>query len=345
MEPGQPPPDRGGPNALRRHVAVRLTALAGVAALAALSWRCGDAGGPAPVDSAVETAAATITAADMASWIGALAHDSMAGRQTPSAGLDWAAYSARLAFARAGLDPLFGSSYEQYYPLPKGPAGEVAPNVGAWRQGRDGILRNEYVLYVAHMDHVGVGLPVNGDSIYNGADDNASGSSAVLEIAAALGALEEAPRRSVIVLLVSGEEHGFWGSRHFVNFPAVPLDRIVAVINLDMVSRNHPDTMTVSGLEVSSMGDVVLAAAAAHPEDHLHVRRGSAGLSDQIPFAERGIPWLLFFAGLHSDYHRPSDEPAHSDPDKAARAARLAFRTGMMVANAHAAPLLRGAAP
>ncbi len=316
--------------------------LAGAAAVAGVSWRWGERGGPAPVDTAVESAAATITPADMAAWIGALAHDTMLGRQTPSAGLDWAAYSARLAFSRAGLDPLFGTSYDQYYVPPKGPPDALAPNVGAWRRGRDGTLRHEYVLYVAHMDHVGVGIPVNGDSVYNGADDNASGSSAVLEIAEALGALEEAPRRSVIVLLVSGEEHGFWGSRYFVNVPPVPLDKIVAVINLDMVSRNHPDTMTVSGMEISEMGDAVRAAAAAHPEDHLAVVRGSAGRSDQMPFDERGIPWLLFFSGLHVDYHRPSDEPSHSDADKAARVARLAFRTGMIVANMAARPIYSG---
>jgi len=344
VEPREPPPDRGGRRALTGRRPTRLVALAGAAALAALSWRCADAGGPVPPDP-VEIAAATITAADMAGWIGALADDSMLGRQTPSVGLAWTALTAQRAFDSAGLDPLFGSSFEQDYPVPKSVPAEVAPNIGAWRPGSDAALRNEYVLFVAHMDHIGTGTPVNGDTIYNGADDNASGTSSVLEIAGALGALTTAPRRSVIVLLVSGEEHGFWGSRYFVNVPPVPLGGIVAVINLDMVSRNNPDSMLVTGMDLSSMGDAVRAAAVAHPEDHLSLRAGPNGLSDHIPFAEQGRPWLLFFAGLHADYHKPSDEPSQSDPDKAARVARLAFRTGVAIANALSPPVLRAAAP
>ena len=322
----------------------RLAALAGAAALAALSWRCGDAGGPVPPDP-VEIAAATITAADMGRWIGALADDSMRGRQTPSVEIEQAADAIAQHLYAAGLQPLFGTQWKQYYPVPKSTTGEFAPNVGAWRQGRDPAVRDQYVLYVAHMDHIGIGMPVDGDSIYNGADDNASGTSAVLEIAEAVGALDSAPRRSVIVLLVSGEEHGFWGSKAFVGSPPVPLSGIVAVFNLDMVSRNHPDSMPVAGMDMTTLGDAVAAAAAAHPEDHLAVRDGPGGLSDHLPFGSEGIPWLLFFSGLHGDYHRPSDEPSHSDPDKAARVARLAFRTGMLVANADARPGPRSTSP
>lgn len=340
MEPREPPADRGGGRPLTARLPARLAALAGAAALAALSWRCGDAGGPASPDP-VEVAAATITAADVGTWIAALADDSMRGRQTPSPEIERAAATIARHFAAAGLRPLFGLSWTQDYPVPKSATGELAPNVGAWREGRDTQVRDEYVLYVAHMDHVGVGTPVGGDSIYNGADDNASGTSALLEIAEALAALDPAPRRSMIVLLVSGEEHGFWGSQYFVNTPPVPIGSIVAVFNLDMVSRNQPDTMRVAGMSVSTLGDAVAAAAAAHPEDHLAVRDGPDGLSDHIPFAAEGVPWLLFFAGLHADYHRPSDEPPNSDPDKAARVARLAFRTGVAVANAPGRPVPR----
>jgi len=293
----------------------------------------------------VDIAAATITPADVGRWIGALADDSMRGRQTPSPQLDKVASAASRAFQTAGLRTLFGADWVQAYPVPKSATGEVAPNVAGWREGREPGYRDEYVVFVAHMDHVGVGAPVNGDSIYNGADDNASGSSAVLEIAQALGALDPAPRRSVIVLLVSGEEHGFWGSKAFVADPPVPLDHVVAVFNLDMVSRNSPDTMPVAGMDLSTLGDAVARAAASHPEDHLAVYDGPGGLSDHIPFSGVGIPWLLFFNGLHGDYHRPSDEPSHSDPDKAARVARLAFRTGMLVADAVDRPRLRVPGP
>jgi len=343
MERREPFPDRGASNALTAGRPVRLAALAGAAALAALTWRCADAGGPA-LPEPVETAAATISADDMARWIGVLANDSMRGRQTPSIEIEQVADAAAQAFHAFGLRPLFGTQWKQYYLVPK-TTDMYAPNVAGWREGGDPAVRDQYVLYVAHMDHLGIGMPVAGDSIYNGADDNASGSSAVLEIAQALGALDPAPHRSVIVLLVSGEEHGFWGSKAFVAAPPVPLDHIVAVFNLDMVSRNSPDTMPVAGMDLTTLGDAVARAAAAHPEDHLVVFDGPGGLSDHIPFSGQGIPWLLFFSGLHGDYHRPSDEPSRTDPDKAARVARLAFRTGMLVADAPERPLPRAPTP
>jgi hypothetical protein len=322
--------------------AARLLAVTGAAALAVLSWRCGDTGGPS--SDGVEAAAVTITAADVARWIGALADDSMRGRQTPSPEIDGAARVIQDHFTRLGLDPLFGYAYQQFYSIPKASA-ELAPNVGAMRRGRDPALRGQYVLYVAHMDHLGVSAAGGGDSIFNGADDNASGTSAVIEIAEALAALDSSPRRSVAVLLVSGEEHGFWGSIAFVDAPPMALGTVVAVLNLDMVSRNHADSVGVAGLDLSTLGDVVRDAAGAHPEDHLAVTWSAGGLSDQVPFDVHGIPWLLFHAGLHANYHTPSDEPALCDADKAARVARLAFRTGMAVANAAARPTALGSRP
>ncbi len=318
----------------------RLAAVAGTAVLAALSWRCGDTSGPARAPDPFEAGAATITAADLARWIGVLADDSMRGRGTPSVQIEVAAATIAQHLYQAGLQPLFGTDWIQTWPVPKSTTGETAPNVGAWRRGSDPAAAGEYILYVAHMDHLGIRSPVNGDSIYNGADDNASGTSAVLEIAEAVAALDSAPRRSVIVLLVSGEEHGLWGSKAFVGAPPVPLQSIVAVFNLDMVSRNRSDSLGVAGMDMSTLGNAVAIAAAQHPEEGYRVYDGPGGISDHLPFGGQGIPWLLFFTGLHGDYHQPSDEPSHSDPDQAARVARLAFRTGMIVANAIGRPVL-----
>src|SRR5690606_5318949 len=115
--------------------------------------------------------------------------------------------------------------------------------------GADPRLRGQYVTLGAHYDHVGAGEPVNGDSIYNGADDNASGSSTLLEVAEALATLpeERRPGRSTLFVWNTAEEAGLLGSEHFTDHPTVPRDSIVAHINMDMVGRNHPDSLFVVG--------------------------------------------------------------------------------------------------
>jgi Zn-dependent M28 family amino/carboxypeptidase len=177
------------------------------------------------------------------------------------------------------------------------------------------------------MDHLGIGPAVGGDSIYNGADDNASGTAALLAIARAFASLPEAPPRTVLFLAVSGEEYGLWGSEYFAAHPPVPVDSIVAAVNLDMISRNSVTTVLVGGLLLSTLGDQATAAAARHPELALAVAPGPAGGSDHVPFAARDIPWIFFFTGLHATYHTPDDEVALTDPNQAARIARLAFYT------------------
>ncbi|HSH46870.1 MAG TPA: M20/M25/M40 family metallo-hydrolase, partial [Longimicrobiales bacterium] len=125
-----------------------------------------------------------------------------------------------------------------------------APNVVGLLPGSDPELRDTYVVLTAHMDHIGVGAPdASGDSIYNGADDDASGTSALLEVAEAFAALGERPRRSLLFVAVSGEEKGLLGSRWFSDHPTVPEDDMVANLNMDMVGRNAPDSIVVIGQE------------------------------------------------------------------------------------------------
>ena len=146
-------------------------------------------------------------------------------------------------------------------------AEEQAPNVVGILEGSDPTLRDEYVVFSAHMDHVGVGAPdERGDSIYNGADDDASGTSAVIEIAQAMASLFIAPRRSMIFLLVSGEERGLWGSEYFAENPPVPIESLIANLNLDMVGRNWTDTIVAIGREHSDLGATLERVNAAHPE-------------------------------------------------------------------------------
>lgn len=208
------------------------------------------------------------------------------------------------------------------------------PNVVAVLPGRDPALRDTYVILSAHMDHIGVGTAdARGDSIHNGADDNASGTSALLEIAQAFATMDERPRRSLVFLAVSGEEKGLLGSRWFSEHPTIPLDRTVANINMDMIGRNAPDSIVVIGMEYSSLGPLVRSVTASHgelglalmpdpwPEERFFFR------SDHFNFVRREIPALFFFAGVHEDYHRPSDEIDKIDGDKAARVARVIFYT------------------
>jgi len=215
-----------------------------------------------------------------------------------------------------------------------------APNVVAVLPGSDPVLRDTYVVFSAHMDHVGIGAPdASGDSIYNGADDNASGTAALLEVAQAFAALEDRPARSLIFLAVSGEEKGLLGSRAFANDPPVPIGSIVANINMDMVGRNSPDSIVAIGLDYSSLGPLTREVARTYaddlrltvapdlwPEERLFFR------SDHFNFAAKEIPAIFFFAGLHEDYHRPSDHVEKIDADKAARVARLVFYLGHRIA-------------
>jgi hypothetical protein len=215
------------------------------------------------------------------------------------------------------------------------------PNTVGILEGRDPVLKNEFILFSAHMDHVGVGRPNEaGDSIYNGADDNASGTIAVVELAEAFGMLRERPKRSFIFVAVSGEERGLWGSRFIAENPPVPLGQVVAGLNADMISRNAPDSVVVIGKDHSDLGETMNRVNAAHPElrmtaaDDIWPEQNFYRRSDHFNFARRGVPVLFFFTGIHEDYHRPTDTVDRVNADKASRIIQLMFHLGMEVANA-----------
>lgn len=219
------------------------------------------------------------------------------------------------------------------------------PNVVGVLRGSDPELQNSYVVITAHMDHVGVGRPdETGDSIYNGADDDASGTSVLVEVAEALATLEARPRRSVMFVAVSGEEKGLLGSRWFVNHAPVPLDSMVANVNIDMVGRNAPDSIVVIGQEYSSMGPLVRSIGADNPElgltisEDLWPEERFFFRSDHFNFAAKEIPALFFFSGTHEDYHRPGDEVDEIDTDKTARVGRLVLYLVHAVADSETPP-------
>ncbi len=216
---------------------------------------------------------------------------------------------------------------------------EEAPNTIGVLRGSDPELRDEYVLLTAHMDHVGVGRAVDGDSIYNGADDDGSGTVTVVEMARAFTSLARAPRRSIIFMTVSGEEKGLLGSRYYAENPTFPLESTVANINLDMVGRNWSDTIVAIGMAESTLGPQVERISAGHPElnmaviDDIWPEESFYTRSDHYNFARRGVPILFFFNGTHDQYHHPDDEVGLIDYDKMARIGRLVFYLGLEVAN------------
>lgn len=220
-----------------------------------------------------------------------------------------------------------------------------APNVVGILEGSDPTLKDEYVVFSGHMDHVGIGTPdENGDSIFNGADDDASGTVAVMEVAEAMASLSPAPRRSVIFVVVSGEEKGLWGSQYYADNPSVPIQQMVANFNADMVGRNWPDTIVAIGKEHSDLGVTMNRVNEAHPElrmtaiDDIWPEERFYFRSDHYHFARKGVPILFFFNGTHPDYHGRDDEPDRVDSEKAARISQLLFYLGMEVANAQERP-------
>jgi peptidase M28-like protein len=219
----------------------------------------------------------------------------------------------------------------------------TAPNTVGILEGSDPVLKREYVVYSAHMDHIGI-TPGQPDSINNGADDDASGTAGVIELAEAFSRPGARPKRSMVFLTVSGEEKGLWGSRYFSEHPTVPLDRIVANINIDMIGRNWADTIVAIGKEHSDLGATLERVNAAHPElrmtaiDDRWPEERFYFRSDHYNFARKGVPILFFFNGVHPDYHEPSDSPEKIDAEKESRILKLLFHLGQEIGNAAARP-------
>jgi hypothetical protein len=235
-----------------------------------------------------------------------------------------------------------------------------SPNVAALLRGSDPRLRDEVIVLSAHLDHLGVGEPVAGDAIYNGAYDNASGIAILLEVADALARLPVAPRRSVLFLAVTGEEQGLHGSDYFARHPTVPVERIVANINLDMVLMLHPLRDVIAfGAEHSNLGTVVEQAARRLglavtpdpvPEQAVFVR------SDHYSFVKQGIPAIYLATGLETGdaavsgpelwgrwmqttYHQPGDAMNQTiDFEAGAQFARLNLLITYLIAQQDQAP-------
>ena len=230
-------------------------------------------------------------------------------------------------------------------------------NVVAVLEGSDPVLKNEYVALGAHYDHVGIGARVDGDAIYNGADDDGSGTTALLAMAEALAHSQARPKRSVLFVWHCGEEKGLWGSRYFTEYPTVALDRIVAQLNIDMIGRSRkasdttPANASLTGPnEIYVIGSKMMSTELGELSER--VNRSYLNLefnyryddptdpnrfffrSDHFNYARKGIPIIFYFDGEHEDYHRPTDSPDKIDYQKMERVARTIFMTMWELANA-----------
>ncbi|MFD2569167.1 M28 family peptidase [Spirosoma soli] len=216
--------------------------------------------------------------------------------------------------------------------------------------GTDPKLKNEYVLISTHQDHDGVRRAVAGDSIWNGADDNATGCAAALAIGRAF--VQKPGKRSALIVFHGAEERGLLGSRYYSANPTVPRESIVAVLNGEMMGRNAPDSAALLGSQPPHMNslDLVNSAMAAnqgltkfkldtlwdrpdHPE-------GWYFRSDHLPYARLNIPAICFTSLLHPDYHTPKDEPERIDIPKLTNMTRWMYLTGWDIANRPTRPAL-----
>jgi Zn-dependent M28 family amino/carboxypeptidase len=221
-------------------------------------------------------------------------------------------------------------------------------NIVAKAPGTDAQLKKEYVLFSTHQDHDGVRAPVASDSIYNGADDNATGCAALLAI---MRAFQQQPaRRSALFVYHGAEERGLLGSRYYSANPTVPQASIVAVLNAEMMGRNAADSAALLGataphLNSSDLVKTALAANQAGPKFKLDTEWDKAThpegwyfRSDHLPYARLGIPAVMYTSLLHPDYHTPRDEPSRIDYPKLTRMTQWMYLTGWAVANRTAPP-------
>jgi len=211
-----------------------------------------------------------------------------------------------------------------------------AQNVVAMLPGSDSLLGATVVVVGAHYDHIGYkkNAPAGTDSIFNGADDNASGTAALIEAARAAGAAGAPPARSILFIAFAGEEKGLFGSENYVRHPLFPLASTRAMLNMDMVGMNAPDSLfLIAEARHKELEDV--ARAQNDGSGFTLVSTGlESGGSDHMSFTKRDVPALFFHSGVHPYYHKVVDEASLLDPGKIARVAGLVFRTAWALAGA-----------
>jgi hypothetical protein len=279
----------------------------------------------------VAKAVNSITTEELKRHVDVLADDTLEGRQAGSrGGLAAGNYLAK-AFEAGGLAPAGdGQSYFQGF-------NGNCRNILGLLEGSDPQRKNEVVVIGAHYDHVGYGRSGNSFGpigyIHNGADDNASGTAAVLEMIDAVKQLPVRPKRSLLFALWDAEEDGLIGSRHWVARPTVPLDRLTFCFNLDMVGRLRNDRVEVYGSRTLAGIRRVVAEENRDAKLAIDFDWRIKADSDHYTFSSQGIPFLMLHTGLHENYHRPSDDAHLIQHEGMQRISRLVLQTALRLAD------------
>ncbi len=305
----------------------------------------------APQADAVEKAASAIRAEGIRPHQVHLSSDALEGREAGSEGGHKAAVYIAAEAKKRGLKPggLEGTYFQPFGPAPGKPLERGMKNVIAVWPGTHPRLKEEYVVAGAHYDHVGLGLkgsnrPAGGKpgEIHNGADDNASGASTLLEIAGA--AAKSRFKRTLVFMWFDAEESGLAGSRAWAAAPTLPVEKCAAMVNCDMIGRNDPKQVIV-GVHKDEKGapkfpkwaEAVKAVEAKFGESFdwssfdSFIKR-----SDHWPFMEKGVPAVFFTAGLHADYHTQNDDVEKIDFAKQERVGRILFTLAARAADEEA---------
>jgi hypothetical protein len=276
-----------------------------------------------------------------------LSDDGLKGRLTGTPGADSAAAYIARRFAEAGLTPGADGWFQEFTVSPDAPAARHAPvggargrNVVGLLPGADSTLRAELVVLGAHYDHLGLGGPFALDpdstgTVHNGADDNASGTAALIDVATRLA--RHPPARSVVFIAFGGEELGLLGSAHYVRASGTA-SRTVAMLNLDMVGRLRRDRLIVYGTGSATEFPALLDSLNRTARFDLALRPDGYGPSDQSSFYAAGVPVLHFFTNVHDDYHRSTDDWQKIDVPGLTRVAEFAAAAVTALAERPARP-------
>jgi hypothetical protein len=287
---------------------------------------------------AVSRAADSITQSELKRHIDFLASDTLQGREAGMQGNYAAGAYIVDQLRKSNVPPVTnGEGYFHYFH-------PNFRNILAVIPGSDPQLKNEFILVGGHYDHVGFGNRTNSRGpfgvVHNGADDNASGTAGVLEVAKTLAALKTKPKRSILIAFWDGEEKGLLGAKHYVDYPAVSLSKIRFHLNADMIGRLRPDGLEISGWQTATACRQFLSEQNADGLK-LHFMYTYKPESDHWPFFERRVPSMMLHTGKHPDYHRPSDDAHLLNMDGVRTVSRFMLRCTVAAANADTLPAVR----
>ncbi len=293
-------------------------------------------------DSPYQTGFNSILAKDVQQHIHTLASDTFEGRNAGSRGGHAAGIYIAHELRKSNLSScVSATTYFQDF-------GNECRNILGLLPGSDPKLRNEFILIGAHYDHVGYGTAETSNGpvgfIHNGADDNASGVSTVLEIAQAWHVSGERPKRSIIFALWDSEEHGLLGSKHWLANPTCSLASLRCIVNMDMVGRLKDTGMEVTGIRTLPGLRRLLSEQNQQTNIKLNFSWIVEDNSDHWPFYERKIPFIMPFTGFHDDYHKPSDDVNKVNYTGIQNIARWMYGNTRALANAAELPRFRDAA-